>query len=137
MSALLRVIGFNALPMLGFSGCVPEPYIKDQCPASTFPDNTAAGKSSVTISGNIEAAKQTGGAAVTASGEGSARYTCRQMCPSGDSPNVDESTNPTTGTTFKYHCDAKGDKPASDYVETHSSDGTKAVGTILTPAAAK
>ena len=113
---------------------LPDPHIQPgQCPPGTFGDNSAAGKASVTVSGNVEVLAQTGGAAVSTSGEGSARFTCRQMCPAGTAPSVEEQSSPAAGTTYRYHCAAAPGKPGSDYVEVHRPDGT-ATGTILSPA---
>lgn len=126
--------------MLGLvvTGCPPSAEIArprpDQCPADTFPDNSAAGKASVTVSGDVNVRTQTGGAAVSTSGEGNARYTCRQKCPSGALPFVEESSSPSAGTTFKYHCNPQDGKPGSDYEEAHKPDGT-ATGKILTASA--
>lgn len=88
----------------------------------------------MSASGNADVLKQTGGAAVTSTGEGSARITCRQKCPSGAMPNIEESNSPAEGTKFKYHCDAANGKPGSDYEETHKP-GEAPTGKVL-PASA-
>jgi hypothetical protein len=46
-------------------------------------------------------------------------------------PSVEESNSPPNGSVYKFHCDAKDGKSASDYVETHKPNGS-ATGDITT-----
>jgi hypothetical protein len=78
----------------------------------------------VSVTGDADLKKQAGGVAVTTSGEGSARFTCRQMCASGTTPNYEELDSPTEGKSFKFKCDAANGVPATEYVETET-DGRR------------
>jgi hypothetical protein len=119
----------------GLAGCATsyDATVKSgQCPADTFPDNNASGKQSVTVSANADVSKQTGGAAVQTSGEGAARITCRQKCPSGAMPSIEESDSPAGGKVFRYHCDPVNGKPGSNYEEAQKP-GQPLVGKVLPP----
>ncbi|HUL59041.1 MAG TPA: hypothetical protein VLU43_07200, partial [Anaeromyxobacteraceae bacterium] len=87
----------------------PKPT-RGQCPPNTFIDNSANAKQAVNVTGNADVLKQTGGVALSMSGEGEARITCRQLCAGGTRPHVEEASGPL-GTTFKYVCEPADGTP--------------------------
>ena len=119
--------------VIGCSDSVPKVTAptKDQCPSGTYPDNSGAGEQSVSVTGNADLVKQAGGVSVTTAGKGAAHFTCRQMCANGTQPNYEDSESPSAGKMFKFHCDAVGGKPATDYIEVEK-DGKRS-GTVTSP----
>jgi len=73
-----------------------------QCPQDTYLDNSQSGKRAY-----VGESKKVPGGIVIASGEGECRFTCRQLCPDGTSPHIEETISQSEGTTIrKYTCDA-------------------------------
>lgn len=132
VSSLLLVVTIRLLSACGGPGTVAVEKAKpdrNQCPKGTFVDNKATGAQSVQVNASADVLKRIGGAAVTYSGTGSARITCRQLCPSGLAPNVEESESAVSGSVFKFHCDPKDGKPGSDYIEVRKQ-GESPKGTV-------
>lgn len=101
----------------------------EQCPEDTFVDNASKGAESVTVSANADIIKQVGGAAVGYTGSGANRLTCRQKCPGGSTPHVEESESAGTK-KFLYKCDPlNGETPKFEYEETHK-EGEKPKGEV-------
>jgi len=95
-----------------------------RCPAGTYPDSAYVAEQS--YEARREAAP---GQIVKNVVSGECRFTCRQLCPSGSTPRVEETSSAAEGRlTRKFSCDAL---PRQLFVET--TKGGVATGKVVAP----